>query len=63
MSKLAIIIALFQGLFVTGLLAIIDAVIVAINPEAPGLPFSVWFGMLFSIPGLAIAYFWHRKRL
>jgi hypothetical protein len=52
----ALIIALVQGLAATGILALLNAIVVAFNP-AFILPFSIWWGMVFSIPGLAISAF------
>ena len=53
MKLAAVIIALAQGLIVVGLLALVQAVVQAFSP-AWTLPFNVWWGMVLSLPGLAM---------
>lgn len=43
-----------HGLIVVGALAILEALVQAFRP-AWELPFSIWWGMLFCLPGIAFA--------
>ena len=59
MKYFALMIALVQGLALVGVLAIIQAIVQAFAPTWH-LPFSVWWGMLLCLPGLAMAAMMHR---
>jgi hypothetical protein len=49
-------IAAIHGFLVVGLLALIQAIVQAFRPEWV-LPFSIWWGLLFCLPGLAWTVF------
>ena len=54
-------VAAVQGLIPTFIAMIAEAVVAAFVPGFT-LPFSPWWGMLFSIPGLYMAVFiWQRR--
>lgn len=59
MRPIFLTIGLAQGLAVVGVLFLIQAIV---QSFAPGwsLPFSVWWGMIFSLPALAMAVFAQR---
>jgi len=56
MSKIFTVVAALQGLILVGILAIIQSVVQAFQP-AFHMPFSIWWGLLLSIPGLLMAFF------
>lgn len=62
MKFFALAFAAVQGLFVVGGLALIQAIVQAFSPEW-SLPFSVWWGLSASLPGIAMAAFFANNRL
>lgn len=62
MPAFALAIAAVQGLVVVGVLYLIQAVVQAFVPTWH-LPFSVWWGLLFCLPGIAMAWFMRGDRL
>lgn len=54
MQLLTIGIAVIQGLALVGILALLEAIVAAFAPGFE-LPFSVWWGMIGTVPGLAIS--------
>lgn len=56
MKLFAIAIAAVQGLFAVGGLALLQSIVRAFAP-AWSLPFSVWWGLLLCLPGIAFTLF------
>lgn len=56
MKLFGLAISAVQGGVAVGLLALLQAVVQAFRPEWE-LPFSIWWGLLFCLPGLAWTVF------
>lgn len=62
MKLIALAAATIQGLTIVGILALLEVVVQAFRPEW-SLPFSVWWGLLFCLPGIALAAYAAKHRL
>jgi hypothetical protein len=48
-------VAIVQGFFFVGLLMLLEMAVNALAPGLGAMPFSPWWGMLASVPGVVMA--------
>lgn len=61
MRLFTLVIAAVQGLCVVGALALVQAIVQVFRPEWH-LPFSIWWGLVVSLAGIALAFSGPRTR-